>query len=161
LAEIWARSHGRRQRRRSRGFRETGRGVDLPQDARSALEAIIDEDLRPAIDIVDGDFTSEHPLWTELTTNAAMHGRLRTCIPSIGRIELPDQSLPYGGTGVVVGTNLVMTNRHVAEIFAAGVGTRHLAFKPNCRAGVDFRREQDRPAGPMIDVVDILLIHPY
>jgi hypothetical protein len=36
-------------------------------------------------------------------------------IPSVGRIELPgDPILPYGGTGFVVGENLLMTDVSLA-----------------------------------------------
>src|SRR5687768_3936921 len=35
-----------------------------------ALEAIIDEDLRPVIDVIKGKFNSTHFLWTKLNTDA-------------------------------------------------------------------------------------------
>ena len=54
-----------------------------------------------------------------------------------------------------------MTNRHVAAIFARGLGSRSLGFKPNSRAGIDFLRERDRPDGTMFDVGRIVMIHPY
>src|SRR5262249_46748647 len=102
-----------------------------------ALEAIIDEDLRPVIDVVDGTFKSTHFLWTKLSDDPAIRGRLERAMPSIGRIELPGHPrLPYGGTGFVVGKGLVMTNRHVAEIFGSGLGTLALSFKPGLKAGI-------------------------
>ena len=88
-------------------------------------------------------------MWLKLKENANIREKLKKAIPSIGRIELPgNPSYPYGGTGFVVGEGLVMTNRHVAGIFASGVGTRTLSFKPGHRAGIDFLRELDRPTGP-------------
>lgn len=90
-----------------------------------ALEAIIIPDKRPAIDVINGDFVVTQPLWTKFSTDAEIHTRLKNALPSIGRIELPSHpSLPYGGTGFVVGKDLLMTNRHVAEIFALGLGLR-------------------------------------
>jgi len=137
-------------------------GRDPSPNGREALEAIIDAEIRPVIDIVDGKFTSTHPLWTMLSTDKAIRGRLETCITSIGRIELPgNDEIPYGGTGFIVGPGLVMTNRHVAEIFATGMGTRRVDFKPQARAGVDFVREYGRPAGTVYTASRVVMIHPY
>jgi endonuclease G, mitochondrial len=128
-----------------------------------ALEAIIDADLRPAIDIEEGTFTSSHPLWAHLSSDAEIRGRIEAALQSIGRIELPGHPrLPYGGTGFIVGEGLVMTNRHVAEIFATGVGTgKHLGFRPGARAGIDFLRERSNAAGTVFRVRDVLMVHPY
>ena len=129
---------------------------------REALEAIIDEELRPVIDIVDGKFSTTHFLWTKLNTDEGVRNRLETAIPAIGRIELPGHPrLPYGGTGFVVGNCLVMTNRHVAEIFTNGIGTKALSIKPGLRAGIDFVREQGRPSGEVFAVKRVVMIHPY
>lgn len=45
---------------------------------------------------------------------------------SSGRVHLPDSSLCFSGTGLVVGPGLVMANRHVARILAGGPGIRRL-----------------------------------
>ena len=68
---------------------------------------------------------------------------------------------PYGGTGFIVGDGLIMTNRHVAGIFASGLGDRKLAFITGLKAGIDFLREQGRPTGPTLLVRRIVMIHPY
>jgi endonuclease G, mitochondrial len=126
-----------------------------------ALEAIIIPDKRPAVDVVNGDFVVTHPLWTKFSTDAAIHARLKNALPSIGRIELPtNPSVPYGGTGFVVGKDLLMTNRHVAEIFASGLGVRTLSFRPGS-AAVDFKREKGSPDTSPIAVRDVIMIHPY
>ena len=117
----------------------------LTPNEQFALEAIIIPDKRPAVDVVNGDFVVTHPLWTRFSTDAAIHARLKDALPSIGRIELPtNPSVPYGGTGFVVGKDLLMTNRHVAEIFASGLGVRTLSFRPGS-AAVDFKREKGSP----------------
>ncbi|MDB5950119.1 MAG: hypothetical protein JWR65_1974 [Massilia sp.] len=137
-------------------------GHELPVDGFESIEAIIAEKIRPAIDIVDGKFTVTHPLWTHLSTDTAIRTRLEQLIPSIGRIELPgNKRAPYGGTGFVVGTGLVMTNRHVAEIFAVGMGDRRLAFIAGAAAGIDFQREYERPATRVLMVRRVVMIHPY
>ncbi len=126
------------------------------------MEAIIIPKLRPAIDIIDGKFEVSHYLWQKLTTDAAIRTRIEDVIPSVGRIELPDNpDYPYGGTGFVVGTNLIMTNRHVAAIFARGLGNRAIAFRTGSKAGVDFLHERGRPTGPTLVVRRVAMIHPY
>lgn len=135
----------------------------LPSSEQIAgIEAIILPDIRPVLDVVDGDFRTDHPLWLKLNDDQAIRGVLLPAISSVGRIELPgNRQYPYGGTGFVVGKNLVMTNRHVAAIFASGLGERNLSFKPGFRAGIDFLRELDRPPGRTLMVRRLVMIHPY
>jgi DNA/RNA endonuclease G (NUC1) len=133
----------------------------LTPNEQFALEAIIIPDKRPAVDVVNGDFVVTHPLWTRFSSDAAIHARLKDALPSIGRIELPtNPSVPYGGTGFLVGKDLLMTNRHVAEIFASGLGVRTLSFRPGS-AAVDFKREKGSPDSSPIAVRDVIMIHPY
>lgn len=133
-----------------------------PPHTFASTEAIIAEEFRPAIDIVDGHFTSTHPLWTHLSDDDKIRTRLEAAFPSIGRIELPAHpKYPYGGTGFVVGENLIMTNRHVAEIFARGVGDHALDFVSGVEAGINFGREYARPASTTLMVKRIVMIHPY
>jgi endonuclease G len=143
-------------------------GNAIPESQVFALEAIVLPDLRPVYDIVDGDFsttsfdgraTPGHGLWSKLTTDATLKKRILAAIPAIGRIEVPGSGYPYGGTGFLVGPNLLMTNRHVAAIFARGLGTRSLRFIEGRSASIDFKR--DAQAGEVFDVRKIRLIHPY
>ncbi len=154
-------------------------GLALRDAARSALEtiaidgplttafvanteAIISEELRPAIDITGGKFTVTHPLWTHLSDDTELRERIEGLLPSIGRIELPgNKKFPYGGTGFVIGDGVIMTNRHVAEIFARGLGDRRLDFITGAQAGIDFVREFGTPSGPTLLVSKVLMIHPY
>lgn len=138
------------------------RDRDPSEDQLAGMEALIIPKLRPAIDIVGGSFKVEHRLWTHLQTDAAIRGRIEAAIPSIGRIELPGHpSYPYGGTGFVVGDGLIMTNRHVAAIFARGLGSRGLGIRQGLRAGIDFLRERGGKAGPTLAVRRVVMIHPY
>lgn len=146
----------------TRSIKEITLGRNLGPEEESGLEAIINAEIRPAIDVVDGTFISTHPLWTHLSADASIKARIEAILPSIGRLELPgNPKLPYGGTGFVVGDGLIMTNRHVAAIFAQGVGDRNLSFTPGNRAGIDFLRERDRPTGPTLMVRRVVMIHPY
>jgi endonuclease G len=145
-----------------RGLEAMSLGREIDPDEEVGLEAIINAELRPAIDVINGTFASTHPLWAHLSSNAATKARIEAVLPSIGRIELLGHpNLPYGGTGFVVGDGLIMTNRHVAEIFAQGLGDRNLVFVNGNRAGIDFLREHDQPTGPTLMVRRIVMIHPY
>ncbi|WP_428566989.1 MAG: DNA/RNA non-specific endonuclease [Solidesulfovibrio sp. DCME] len=137
-------------------------GRDLSEDQHLGLEAIINAEIRPAIPIVDGTYTVNHPLWNDILNDQGKRTKIEAAIPSIGRIELPGHaSLPYGGTGFVVGRGLLMTNRHVAGIFAKGLGDRRLDFLPGAMAGIDFKQEQGRKTGPTFKVQRVVMIHPY
>lgn len=142
-------------------IRKLARNSPLSADEQFNVEAIIIPDLRPAIRIHNNTYQIKHHAWLHLNEQAA-RSTLTQAIPSIGRIELPQHpSLPYGGTGFVVGENLLMTNRHVAEIFAAGLGNRGLTFVTGRRAGIDFRKEDESDAPDYLEVGAVVLIHPY
>jgi endonuclease G len=151
------------------GLETHARGKALADDEILGLEAIIIPNLRPVYDIVDGTFsttavdgtpTPGHALWSKLGTDPALKSRIEGVLPAIGRIELLyDTPIPYGGTGFVVGPNLVMTNRHVAQIFAQGLGDRALNYISGRAAGIDFKR--DAEAGTILKVGRIRMIHPY
>ncbi|UCE62173.1 MAG: DNA/RNA non-specific endonuclease [Phycisphaerales bacterium] len=147
--------------RARKGLENIARGAELHESEMSALEAIILPQGRPVIDIVNDGFNDPPSPWAHLGTGDT-RTRIETVIPSVGRIELPNHpSLPYGGTGFVVGDDLIMTNRHVAEIFATGLGRRELSFRPGQVAGLDFRREVN-PTDPIyLDVRQVVMIHPY
>jgi len=134
---------------------------DLSDMELAATEAIIIPGKRPAFDVVDGVYNADHPLWAKLN-DEPFRGNLLRAIPGVGRIELvgiPD--VPYGGTGFVIGDGLLMTNRHVAEIFAQGLGAKGLRFNDGQGAGLDLKRERDRSAGPVLQVRSVRMIHPW
>ena len=126
-----------------------------------ALEAIIISDKRPVIDVLATNaFTTDHPLWQDLLSGAP-RANLERALPAVGRVELIGHpSLPYGGTGFIVGPGLLMTNRHVAEIFATGLGGAGLAFRPGQSTRVDMERRADGGSLP-VEVSAVRMIHPY
>lgn len=126
-----------------------------------ALEAIILPDKRPVVFIRGGVYdTVPMGEWSYLNAEDVQK-RVNASFTSIGRIELPLMpSIPYGGTGFVVGPHLLMTNRHVARLFAEGVGTR-LTYRTGGSA-IDFQREVDAaPIGSVLAITDVVMIHPY
>jgi endonuclease G, mitochondrial len=126
-----------------------------------ALEAIILPKERPVVDIVNGTYATPASPFQHLGQSAA-RVTIETAIPSVGRIELPNHpSLPYGGTGFVVGENLLMTNRHVAELFAVGIGRDELSFRSGQTAAIDFLRERDWQDSLTFGIARVVMIHPY
>jgi endonuclease G len=104
-------------------LRKLRSGASISPEEAFGLEAIVLPDKRPVVFIHDNMFD---PLlmdeWVHLN-KPEVHARLEQWFTSIGRIELPtNPSIPYGGTGFVVGHNLLMTNRHVARLFTDGLG---------------------------------------
>jgi len=126
-----------------------------------ALEAIIIPDQRPVLDVLSGNlFITDHPLWQSLLAGSE-HDSLVAALPSVGRVELPGHpSLPYGGTGFVVGSGILMTNRHVAEIFTTGLGIRGLEFRPGLGAALDLEQRVDGGSF-RCEVRRTVMIHPY
>ncbi|WOH52621.1 DNA/RNA non-specific endonuclease [Bradyrhizobium sp. sBnM-33] len=144
------------------GIESAALGREVPPEHFNVTEAIIDEEIRPAFDIVDGTFDAPHRLWTKLKSEDALRERIEAVIPSVGRIELPgNRRIPYGGTGFVVGRNLLMTNRHVAELFARGLGDRRVTFISGAGSAINFTRENGKPPGQDLRVSGIRMIHPY
>lgn len=100
-----------------------GRFTEAPASAeeartRAALEAIILAEMRPAY-LILGDkieIAGDYDHLDLLRQNKAM---LESLGRNVGRVDLISHySLPYAGTGWLVEDDIVVTNRHVAEIFA-------------------------------------------
>jgi DNA/RNA endonuclease G (NUC1) len=137
------------------------RDESLSVDQAGALEAIVLPRERPVVDVVDGTFRTPDPPFEHLG-GAVPRRVIQDAIPAIGRVELPDHpSLPYGGTGFVVGEGVLMTNRHVAELFALGVGSEGLSFRPGQSAAIDFLRERDSDKSQLFRIARVVVIHPY
>src|SRR5687768_17244003 len=122
--------------------------LDTPEamspDEAFALEAIIIPDGRPAVDIRNDDYRVDHQDWLHLNGDAA-RATILPRIPAIGRIEIPEHpSLPYAGTGFLVGDGLLMTNRHVAELLVRGLGRKGLVFRPGYTGEINFVEEAGR-----------------
>jgi endonuclease G len=139
---------------------------ELTRPEMFALEAIIMPQNRPVVFVRSaGEVATYDDIgapWGALNapSTKAIISRL---LPSIGRIELPlSPILPYGGTGFVVGDGLLMTNRHVAQLFSTGLGTT-IRYQPGGSA-IDFKRQVDTPdtdRSAYLKVVQVRMIHPY
>jgi len=136
------------------------------RDAARALEAIILAELRPAFYVIDDAVDLKAPIEPDpdlkrlISTNASAYS---AAIKAVGRVDLryhPD--LAYAGTGWLVDDNIVVTNAHVAKLFAslkfgtyefrAGVGNEPI------EAQLDLKREIKSEERRRVDVRDILYI---
>lgn len=93
---------------------------------------------------------------------------LRPKIRAIGRIR--SQGAAYGGvvgTGFVVGPGLLLTNRHVAGRFVAGLGRQdpdepaRLTFVSGREPSCDLKAEQENDDRVPLEVEGAVLMHPY
>ena len=135
------------------------------QDAEiEALEAIVLPRERPVVFIQNGTYATLPDPWSHFADDA-IRQKIVACVSAIGRVELPDNPrIPYGGTGFVVGPNLLMTNRHVAEIFTNGLGQRGLTFRSGQTSALNFKREKGDPEderSAFVRVREIVMIHPF
>ena len=131
-------------------------------EAIEEYEALIAPKVRPAL-FIQGDQISEPdlPMW-EFLEEDAFRARITTAAKSIGRIEVPGHPrLKYAGTGFLVGDGLLLTNRHVAQIFAPDhAGRSRPLLSHYKRARVDFLREHQSSARERLDVTEVVWVHP-
>ena len=146
------------------GLEKLSRGAvsDLSASELYNLEAIVLPENRPVTFVHGSSYDDLAYPWTSLN-ESKVKATLGKTFASIGRIELPNSPLiPYGGTGFIVGDGLMMTNRHVAQLFSQGLGLTILYTPGN--AAVDFKREVDDPeadAAARLPVAKVEMIHPY
>jgi len=147
-------------------------GVDATTEAADparSIETIVYATGRPVLAIQDGAFKPEFSddqseVWKHRLEKA--RDRLFKVIPAVGRINisgLPD--LSWVGTGWLASTDIVVTNRHVALVFAAESGAGFVfrsgvGAAARMSAGLDFLKEFDRTATAVFPVVEILWIEP-
>src|SRR5215472_1012959 len=126
------------------------------------LEAIVMPTNRPVVFVRGNSYDKVEEPWTGLNDDQVKK-RLNPLLPMIGRIEVPHSLLlPYAGTGFVVGKDLLMTNRHVAAIFAQGLGLR-IVYHPG-DAAINFRRQVDAASdddSAYLVVQSVEMIHPF
>jgi endonuclease G len=119
--------------------------------------------IRPSKNGGPADYDTLPDPWDRLNRGADKK-RVVGLLPAVGRIEVPNSPrIPYGGTGFVVGEDLIMTNRHVARLFAEGVGERRLSYRFG-DAEIDFHREVGTPSKASdqhVGIREVVMIHPY
>jgi endonuclease G len=126
------------------------------------LEAIVLPRNRPVTFVRGNSYDDLDGPWVSLNDNVVKR-RIASLLPLIGRVEVPSSPiLPYAGTGFVVGQGLIATNRHVAQIFAQGLGLT-IRYRAG-DAAIDFKRQVDAPDDERtayLSVRAVEMIHPY
>jgi hypothetical protein len=94
----------------------------------------------------------------------AAEAYLKAAIPSVGRINLTNHRMDWCGTGWMVHPEVAVTNRHVAEFFAAASNGAY-PFRAAeggrfVKASIDWRREYARPAESVVRAEEVLWIEP-
>ena len=138
-----------------------GRHQELTDAEMDGLEAIVLPHNRPVVFVKGDSYEDVDDPW-QMLNPPAVKAKIAAWFPCIGRIEVPNlPQVPYGGTGFVVGRNLVMTNRHVARLFSSGLGLK-IAYNPGDSA-INFRRQVDTGSEltAHAEVLGVAMIHPY
>lgn len=140
-------------------------GLESIDQESIALEAIIKAQFRPVLTIRNNKLVMEFvgpdsDVWKKRLESAK--SRIDSIIPSVGRIELVnDNRIPYAGTGWMLGEEVVVTNRHVANLFAQRNGRKYVfstARRGQVTAKIDFLEELDRSESLEFPVVEVLWI---
>lgn len=146
-------------------YRAIVEGHPLPDLAAQEYgEAIVLLDGRPSLLVRDDSFEEPELEYWKSRLNP-YRGALETALRSVGRVELTGHSTyDWVGTGWVVGERLVVTNRHVANIFAQQQG-QGFAFRPSPLGGsmtarIDFREEYQRDTERQIPFARVLYVAP-
>lgn len=136
-------------------------------EAQSALEAIILEDLRPAYKF-HRDKIQTHGNYDRIDLVNSNKTLLEEVSKNVGRVDLLNHStMEYVGTGWLVSKDIVVTNRHVANLFAnprwaGGWDFASGSFGRPLRVEIDCVRERDSSnhIQRMARVTEILFIAP-
>jgi endonuclease G, mitochondrial len=127
-------------------------------------EAVISEFVRPSLLVRNDRFEMpESDVWrVRLNRNQRA---IESAFPSAGRVELPNsQRYPWVGTGWLVSDDIVVTNRHVARIFAYEQGGGYAmdvnAFGQTLMVRLDFREEHGIPGDEEFPIIRVRHIEP-
>ena len=136
---------------------EDGENARLSDDESDGLEAIINLTVRPAIRIIKGEFLQPTPPWEDLEQFRAA---IQSTAGSVGRVEVSGNPLlPFAGTGSMVADGVVMTNRHVAKVFASREG-ENWVFEPDITAGLAWADDPDSEGDNPFTVKGVIGVHP-
>jgi endonuclease G len=115
---------------------------------------------RPVLFVRKSSFeTPRSKVWSARLT--ASRESLETAFPAVGRIEVKNHpSFDWIGTGWVVATDLIVTNRHVAREFSRREMGQFVLRKnvsgKSIKPSIDFRAEHMEPDEAEFKVVDVL-----
>jgi len=116
-----------------------GELAELDPEELGGLEAIVLLTGRPAILIHGGTFFLPPANWMHLED---AREEIEAACRSVGRIEVDGHwSYDWVGTGFLVADDVVMTNRHVAEVFCQMRDGQNWQFKSGMAGRIDYVEE--------------------
>ncbi|GAB4114150.1 MAG: hypothetical protein Tsb0027_02340 [Wenzhouxiangellaceae bacterium] len=144
---------------------DPSRSDDLGRELRGEdfrVERIIREFKRPTLLVRNGSFESVvSEVWSK--TLESHRASIEGALPAVGRIEVKNHNkYAWVGTGFLVATDILATNRHVAEEFARRDGSG-FAWKLNNRGRriqprIDFREEYQLPDEEEFKLLEVLYL---
>ena len=141
-------------------IRDQGGDADLDPEEMFGLEAIVHIEGRPAILVQEGHFLPPPVTWQALEQ---ARDAIENTLKSVGRIEVDGHpSYEWVGTGFLVAEDVIMTNRHVANVFCRSTGMglcRHWAFEPGMTARVDYVEELGAETPAEFALTDVIGVH--
>jgi S1-C subfamily serine protease len=112
---------------------------------------------RPAILVQDGRFFPPPVEWQILE---GVRDEIELTFKSVGRIELTGHSgYDWVGTGFLVAENVIMTNRHVAQIFCKRGCLGRWDFAPEVTAHIDYVEELGSLASAEYALTSVIGVH--
>jgi len=135
-----------------------------------ALESIILTRGRPVLAIIQNDVDTVHiedPAADTIKARLdAAKPKLHPVIPAIGRVEITNNpTYEWVGTAWLIDEGLLVTNRHVAEIFGMAQGMKFV-YRPGAEPGraqsarIDFLEEIGNTAMLEVPIAEIVWISP-
>jgi V8-like Glu-specific endopeptidase len=135
-----------------------------------ALETIVLSEGRPVLPIRNNRISDAHKVEVDsreiVQRLVAKAGVVEPWIPLVGRIDVANHAggLEFVGTGWLIEENLVVTNRHVAELIARWDGAKY-TFRPGrfgdpLEVSIDYLREPDGNATASAPVESVVWIVP-
>jgi hypothetical protein len=122
------------------------------------LEAVISLEGRPAILIQNGRFATPPAPWRILDE---VRNSIQEACQSVGRIEVDHPFLDYAGTGFLVADDILMTNRHVAELFCQSHGGGYWTFEQEYQPCVDYLHEWGASTRARFRITELTAVHDH
>lgn len=158
--ELEAMLSARKAPRAASAMRRVSARLELPPAGMAVrMEAIVRRFGRPPILVRNGTYV-DPPSRTLRDQLKPHRKRIDAAIARVGRVEFVFHQMPWGGTGWLVDKNIIVTNRHVAELVAEADGRGRFRFRQSpigrvYGAKIDFREEHGSPISKEVPVVHV------
>lgn len=135
---------------------EGGEDVELDAEEEAGLEVFLLL-ARPAIEFWNGHFFPPPPPWEPLEDERE---NIEMSADAVGRIQVQGhRSRRWAGTGFVVGEDVVMTNAHVADVFATSGQGGHWSFRRGMSSSINWADDPGADASTEVPVTEVIGVH--